>query len=336
MVLDTDHSARLWAIAFHPDGKHLLGGNNGVIRRWRLIDGKEVGKQTGVELRAISVSRDHKWIVCGTYNGASVWDGEMHKKVIDVEGTNLVWAVDVSPESTRFATGTGGGHDNASIWSITTGKRLVGPLKHDNWIAGVRFSPDGQHFATACVGKSIRIFNSHNGDNLVTIKTDIPSRVPPPLAWSSDGEQIFATSEDKKIRTFNTSTGSQLAESQMLHDGDNGVSSITPATSGNFIATYAERSIWFLDTLTLALIGPAIEDGGRIQSIAISADSSHLATGRGDGKIVIRDLGKILPDLNGPINVSICALILLASRIPSPSLTNYSGVYSRRSTTRYG
>ena len=327
MVLDTGRDARVWAVAFHPDGKHVLGGNSDGIRQWRLTDGREVGKQTGMDLHAISVSRDHKWIVCGTYDGASVWDGEMHNKVIEVEGTNLVWTVDVSPESTRFATGTGGTDNSASIWSITTGRRLVGPLRHDNYITGVRFSPDGQHFATACAGKSIRIFDSQTGDNLVTIKTDIPSRVPPPLAWSSDGQQIFATSQDKKFRTFNTSTGSQLTESQILQDGSNGVTSIALATNGNFIATYAQRSIWFLDS-TLALIGPVIQDGGRVESIAISADSSHLATGRGDGKIVIRDLGKILPDSYGPFHVSICACTLLACRIPSPTLMNYSGIYS--------
>ena len=38
-------------VAFHPDGKHLLlGGTKNGIRRWRIIDGQEVGnlKQTGM------------------------------------------------------------------------------------------------------------------------------------------------------------------------------------------------------------------------------------------------------------------------------------------------
>ena len=308
MVLDTGHDSWVYAVTFHPDGKHLLGGNGDGIRRWRLVDGQEVGKQTGRELRAISVSRDHKWIVCGTRFGASVWNGEMRAKVIDVEGTNLVYAVDVSPDSTRFATGTGAGDNSASIWSITTGTRLVGPLKHDDVIAGVQFFPDGERIATACPRKSIRIFDSHTGDNLVTINTNVSGSLQP-LAWSSDGQQIFVTSEDKKIRTFNSSTGSQLAESQILEDGDRGITSIALATNGRFIAAYAvsERSIWFLDASTLARIGPVIQDGGQVVSIAISADSSRLATGRRNGQIVIRDLGKILPDSYGPFHVSICA-----------------------------
>ena len=316
MVFDTGRDAEVWAVTFHPDGKHLLGGNDDGIRRWQLVDGQEVGMQGGMRVFAISVSRDHKWIVCGTRFGASVWNGEMRAKVIQVEGTNGVYAVDVSPDSTRFATGTGLGDSSASIWSITTGTRLVGPLKHDNIIIGVRFSLDGEHIATACVGKSIRIFDSHTGDNLVAINTNVPDWLHP-LAWSSDGHQIFAASQDKKIRTFDTSTGSQLAESQILQDGDSGITSLALATNGNFIATYAnsERSIWFLDTSTLARIGPVIQDGERVVSTAISADSSHLATGRLDGKIVIRDLGKILPDSYGPFHVSIGTCTLVACHV---------------------
>ena len=153
---------------FHPDGKHLLGGDGDAVRRWRLSDGREVGKQTEMKhLRAICVSRNHKWIVCGSFDGASVWDGEMDEKLVTVEGGNKALAVDVSPDSTRFATGTD--KSEVSIWSITAGERLVGPLQHDNNVNGTKFSPSGEKIATACYRGSIHIFDSRNGDKLVTI-----------------------------------------------------------------------------------------------------------------------------------------------------------------------
>ena len=261
---------------------------------------------------AISVSRDDKWIVCGTRKGASVWDGEMHERVIEVEGADTVWAVDVSPDSTRFAAGTE--RNEASIWSIPSGERLVGPLKHyTDGVTGIRFSPNGEHIATACWGNSINIFDSHTGGKLVTIDTNIPRwGLATPLAWSSDNQQIFAASLENTIRSFNTSTGSQLAESQTLHDGNNNVNSIALAANNKFIATFADHSISFLDTTTLAQIGPVIEDGEQTWSIAISADSSYLATGGDEGEIVMRDLGKVLPGLYGPFHVSICAFIASA------------------------
>ena len=121
IVLDAGYSGVVWAVAFQADGKHVLGGSDNGIRRWRLADSQEVGRQAGQELYAISVSKDGKWVVCGTDAGASAWDAEIQEKVIEVDGQKQVQAVDVSPDSTRFATGTLDGE--GSIWSITTGER---------------------------------------------------------------------------------------------------------------------------------------------------------------------------------------------------------------------
>ena len=253
----------------------------------------------------------------------------MQEKIIGLEGENTVNAVDVSPDSTRFATGT---DKVASVWNVTSGERLLGPLKHHMFVTGIRFSPTtGNHIATACFGGSIQIFDSHTGDKLVTINTDMPRWIAvTPLAWSSDAQQIFAASHNT-IKSFDTSTGSQLAESQILHHGNNDVASIALAANNRFIATSAERSILFLDTSTLTRIGPVIEDSKGIGSIAISADSNHLVTGRGDGKIIIRDLSKILPNSYGPFRVRICAFMISAFQmipISSPMVINYIGTYS--------
>ena len=129
----------------------------------------------GMDMNAISVSRDGKWIVCGTERGASVWDAELQRQSFEVEDENSVLAVDVSPESTRFATGTIGWE--ASIWSITTGERLVGPLEHGHSVSGIKFSPHGKHIATACL-YSIHIFDSYNGDQLITIDNLTPNLFP--------------------------------------------------------------------------------------------------------------------------------------------------------------
>ena len=301
---------------FHPDGKHLLSGDSYGIRRWRLEDGQEVGRQTGTNLNAISVSRDHQWVVCGTTKGASVWDAEIHEKVTEVEATNVI-AVDVSPDSTRFATGTA---KEASIWSITSGERLVGPLRYAQAIRGLRFSPNNERIATSYRGGSICVFDSYTGDELMTIMTITTSGFPStPLAWSNNGQQIFTVSNDKKIKSFNISTGTQLAESHAL-DGSN-VESIALAANGMFIATYASRSITFLDTTTLSQIDPVIKEYSEVRSIALSPNSGYLASGLGGGKITVLKLGGILPDMYGPFHVSICALAMLPYRIAPFRLT---------------
>ena len=257
------------------------------------------------DINTIAASSDHKWVVCGTDKGASVWDAELHEKAIHVENTNQVSAVDVSPDSTRFAAGTAGsGRDyEASIWSITSGERLVGPLAHDNTVSGIRFS-NGERMVTSSFGGSVRIFDSRNGDQLIDINIITRSEwISTPLAWSNDNQQIFTTSDDYKVRSFAVSTGSQIAESPNRLVG---CKSISLAPNGKYIATYAGRSISFLDPSTLSLISivPVVEDSKDIFSIAITREGSHLATGQAEGRVTVRNLGSILPDSHGPFHVS--------------------------------
>lgn len=261
------------------------------------------------DFNAISLSRDHKWVVCGTDEGASVWDSEIHERIIQVESGQQVSAVDISPDSTTFATGTGSlGDYTASIWRVANGERLVGPLQHDNLVTAVRFSPGGEQIATSCYGGSVRIFDGHNGDQFLYIDTATRDIWPiTPLLWSNDGQHIFTVSNNNTIKSFAVSTGFQIAESPVLNDDQK---SIALAPNGKFIATVANYAISFLDTSTLTHIAPVIEDNEYTTSVAISPDGNSLATGQDHGKIKVRNLGSILPDLYGPFHVSIDHVVM--------------------------
>ena len=124
--------------------------------------------------------------------------------------------------------------------------------------------------------------------------------------------RISGASSDHKIKSFDVSTGSQLAELQVHGDGE--VVSISLATNGKFLATFTQHSLSFWDTPTLTRIGPVIEDSQSIQSIALSPDCSYLTTGGFDGNITIRNLNNILPDL-GTFHVSIRAFRILSDKL---------------------
>ena len=113
MVLETGSGA-VWTVTFHPDGKHVFGQTQDAIRRWQIAEGQrwEI-KRPGEYVNTIAVA-------------ASVWDAELREKAVAVEDTVDARTVNVAPECPRFATGTLGGE--ASVWSTTTGERLVGLL----------------------------------------------------------------------------------------------------------------------------------------------------------------------------------------------------------------
>ena len=298
MVLEG--GGRVWAVAFHPDGKHFFDGTDRGIRRWRVADGEELGKQTGMELRGISVSMDQKWVACGAVEGASVWDAELRDKVAEVESGKWVVAVDVAPNCTKFATGTNEGQ--ANIWSITTGEKLLGPLEHGGCVAGAKFSPDGGRLATAG-DLTIRIFDAHNGDHLVTTENSTLADSFLPIVWSTHGQQLFAISADYKIKSFDSSTGSPLVEWQ-IHENDGGPMYIALSANGKFMACSSGRFISFWDMSTHAQLG-IVEETHAIQSIALSPDGCRLATAStNSGLSTIWNLRGILPDSYLVNNVS--------------------------------
>ena len=302
MVLEGS-AGSVWAVAFHPDGKHFFDGTSNGIRRWRVADEQELGKQTGMGIYAISVSKDEKWVACGTMNGASVWDAELREKVVEVEGEEHVYSVDVAPDCTKFATEN---NREVTIWSITTGERLVGPLEHGSDVMGAKFSPDGGRLATACYDDStIHIFDTRNGDHLISIKNlGIPANLFLPIAWTTHGQRLFAVSENCQIKSFDSSTGSPLAEWQIHGTSINPMSmSITLSANGKFIASSTGRVISFWDTSTYIQLG-IIEETDMISSIALSPDGCRLAAGSTELGSIIWNLRGVLPDSYLPANVS--------------------------------
>ncbi|KAF8551601.1 hypothetical protein OG21DRAFT_1605225, partial [Imleria badia] len=299
IVINTQHA--IYSLLFAEDGKQVFsGGVEGVIRRWQVDDGHEVGDpiQTGgASIMAAAMSPDRRWLVFGFYQHphVRVWDAQSRQKVLDIGGhTGSVDSVDISPDSTKLATGSR--DKQAYIWSMTTGERLVGPLQHENRVVAVRFSPTGDRIATATGqnGKhsyNIRIFNSENGHQLLLIPCCFFSKLSSPLTWSVDGRQLFAASYNE-VKRFDTSSGSFLSK-WSIPGGPR--TSIILSHKQKFAAIVAEKSLSFWDTATEKQIGAVINHASDVYSIALSPNDDYIATGEDTGKVTLRSLREILP-----------------------------------------
>ena len=307
----------VYSVLFINDGKQVLSaGNEGVIRRWRVDDGQEVGKPIRVEgapVFAAAVSPDGKWLVCGLQRRSSnvkVWNAHTHEEVLDIKGhTSTVFGVDVSPDSTKLATGSA--DKTACIWNITTGERLVGPLQHEGLVVAVRFSPNGDRIATVTAGenyedektaKSIHIYDSEDGQQLVLF--DIPfmnNRTVTSLAWTSDGCRLFAASYSH-VKHFDTSSGSLLKGWPVPGGGWPG--SVVLSCNQKFAVVVACKSLSFWDTSTYQQIGTVIEHTSTVWWISLSPNDDQVATGEEDGKVTLRNLRDILPVSYLTVNVS--------------------------------
>ena len=284
-------------VAFVGDAGYVVGGDGNEIRCWRVNDGKEVGQpmDAGSEVWSIAVSRDGKWIVSGTRSGqVVVWDAESREKasVFKGHGRNYVlFAVDISPDATRVASGSD--DKTVRVWSRSTGQQLLGPFKHDSGVAAVKFSPDGQFIATAATWfcESVRIYDSHDGRLLFDCPVKVGSHHNQSLAWVRDSKHLFALTHDGKVHYLDVTNG-RILSVWGIHSNDD-PRCLALASNGAFIAASAHSSVSFWDTATHMQIGSLIHHPLAVWHMAISANDD-LVLSHGS-KIILRKLPDILP-----------------------------------------
>lgn len=287
-AIESASRTNITAIAFTADGHIFAGDKWGEIRRWRIEDAQQTGrtmKANGTVESAV-VSNDGKWLVTGDDGRRGiVWDTRTHEKVQEVtEHTHFVYAVDISSDSMRFASGSC--DKTARIFSVAYGVRVIPPLQHDRAVVGLRFSPSGDRLVTASYDECIRIYNSHTGDSLLEIPVRVMHTPTTPFAWSSE---LFVVSPGK-ITCLDTFSGSST---DWWIQSDSTRASIV--TDGRFIACAAGSSVSLWDAVSHEKIGQVIENGPDVFCIAISPHKEFLACGHRN-RISFYTFKKILPD----------------------------------------
>ena len=275
--------------------RHLLSGSDdGVIRQWGVDGGVEVGEgmKTDSIIAAMTLSCDGNWIVSSGLRVVNVLNRRARNIVLTVsEHTDWVDTVHVSPDSTKFATGSN--DKRAFIWDISTGERLVGPLEHEDRVGVVRFSPNGELIATGTAGGTLRIYAAHNGDLLRTIPVSIASYPNNLITWSS-AQSIFALVSLNTLMHIDVNTGQTFSSWTIPGEPISNFGSIVLSSNDKFIAAFVGRSISLWDASTSARISSDIQHPAPICSIALSSDSNYLAVSDANAKITLRNLNNII------------------------------------------
>ena len=247
-------------------------------------------KDAGNPVFNIAVSQDKKRVVSGTGSGrVAVWTVESYSlvKVIQLKAhDDCVQAVDVSPDGTKIATGSR--DKTLCVWSLSTGRHLLGPLNHNAHVVAVKFSPNGRLIATATYNRDVRVYDGLNGGLHGDFQIQVYSTS---LAWASDSKQLIALSRDGHVHCLDVFTGTTLLK-WAIHSSDN-ARCIALAGNDTFIAVSANSSVSFWDTATREQIGSVIEHTHDIWSMAISSNYDVVIAGH--NRITLRGLCHILP-----------------------------------------
>ncbi len=173
---------------------------------------------------------------------------------------------------------------------------------HDDGVQGVGWSPDGRRLATGSRDRTVRIWDTDGGDELVVLRghDDWVWGV----GWSLDGRRLATGSRDRTVRIWDADGGGELV---VLRGHDDWVWGVGWSSDGRRLATVSgDRTarIWDADGGggLVVLRG----HGDWVQGVGWSPDGRRLATGSRDRTARIWDADSggelaVLRGHNGPV-----------------------------------
>ena len=206
------------SVAFSADNRQIVSGSRDkTIKLWNTLAEckytiQEDGHSDWVSCVRFSPNQVNPIIVsAGWDRNVKVWNLTNCKLKLNHYGHNgYLNTVTVSPDGSLC---TSGGKDcKALLWDLNDGKHLH-TLDHNDIINALCFSPN-RYWLCVAYGSNIKIWDLANKKMVEELRPGVSSdsKADPPqclsLAWSTDGQTLFAGYSDHKIRIYGVSVRS--------------------------------------------------------------------------------------------------------------------------------
>eukprot|EP00301_Raphidiophrys_heterophryoidea_P018863 c3859_g1_i1.p1 GENE.c3859_g1_i1~~c3859_g1_i1.p1 ORF type:complete len:326 (+),score=83.20 c3859_g1_i1:35-979(+) len=210
------HSKDVLSVAFSADNRQIVSGSRDkFVKLWNTLgECKYTMKESHtdwVSCVKFSPSSATPLIVTGSWDKVvKVWDLNACKLKHNLLGhTGPINTVTVSPDGSLCASG---GEDGvAMLWDLAEGKHLYS-LEAGNVIHALVFSPN-RYWLCAATETVIKMWDLESKALVTELKVDFPKgsrKAHTPhsvsLAWSADGNTLFAGFTDSKIRVWTVAT----------------------------------------------------------------------------------------------------------------------------------
>ena len=200
------HSGYVTAVAWSPDGHHILtASNDGTARIWDATTGDNTLTLTHTNsLSVVAWSPDGHHILTGSEDGTvRIWDAATGDNTLTLTHKASVTAVAWSPDARHILTVSR--DRTVRIWDATTGDNTL-TLTHTDPVTAVAWSPDARHILTGSDDGTARIWDTTTGDNTLTLTLTHTDWVRA-VAWSPNGHHILTASRDRIARIWDATTG---------------------------------------------------------------------------------------------------------------------------------
>jgi guanine nucleotide-binding protein subunit beta-2-like 1 protein len=209
------HEKDVLSVAFSADNRQIVSGSRDrTIKLWNTL---AQCKFTIVEdchtdwvstVRFSPNVRDPVIVSAGWDKVVKVWNlGNCRLKTNHIGHTGYINTVTVSPDGSLCA--SGGKDGQAMLWDLNEGKHLY-TLNGSGTINALSFSPN-RYWLCAAVGPIVKIWDLEDKRAIEELKPEVSgsrgSAAPQciSLAWSQDGQTLFAGYTDNVIRVWQVS-----------------------------------------------------------------------------------------------------------------------------------
>jgi WD40 repeat protein len=222
-------------ISFSPDGKFLAGLNKGVIRIWKIAEGKVTDwhslESAAADVTSFALTSNGMYLVSGHGDGnVRIWDVASGKIIGEpLKHDYPISQLDVSADGKRLVCGMGRyAPDKAESLGIRVPSKnhaaglvyvwddfLTQPTMHTltghaDLVTAVAISPDGKTIASAGFDHSVRIWSGAIGLKPAARHVLMHRLEVLAVAFSADGKLVASAGWDKVVRVWESATGHPL------------------------------------------------------------------------------------------------------------------------------
>ena len=227
-VSDAANPKVLHALGGHVGAVHALdwsagagllasAGEDGSVRTWNPVSGKEVRQLAGHQGAALSVSfsLDGKLLASGGADRVlRAWDVEAGRERGAFMNRLPVRVLGATSAGNFYAAAEG---NSLLAWKIPAEKAIRNFTGSGGFLHAVSYSPDGKTVAAAGQDSKIRTWNAANGEELLVINAHASTIYT--LVFSPDGRWLCSGGQDGMVKLWNVKTGVGVRKFQGHREG---------------------------------------------------------------------------------------------------------------------